>query len=76
MKYILRFNKNCKTITLRFIDYDSMKYVIDLLEQKNISYVLLKDNDKNKDKFNTSCLLDFGNLNEYKNTLVEKMYLD
>lgn len=57
--YILRFRESNEIKTIKFCNYESMKYLVNILEQKNIEYVVIK-NLNEKINFALKNLLDFS----------------
>ena len=74
--YIVRFEDEGNFIRTLYLkdDKDTLDFIIDILEKQKKSYVLVKDLEKNKDKFKMSCLLDFKGNEVYKNCLVQRLY--
>jgi hypothetical protein len=57
-KYIVRFKEGIEIKTIKFCDYESLKYFVGMLEQKDIEFVVIK-NLNNRVDFTLKCLLDY-----------------
>lgn len=57
--YIIRFKDKIEIKTIKVSDTESMKYFIDILEEKNIQYVVIKNLNTKRTDFELKSLLDY-----------------
>ena len=57
--YIIRFKEGMYIKTIKVSDTESMKYFIDILEEKNIEYVVIKNLNAKRTDFTLKSLLDY-----------------
>lgn len=60
MKYIVRFREENSIKELELGNQETLKYIMEELEKKNIMYVVIKEQKlTDKTKWEISCLLDY-----------------
>ena len=57
--YIIRFEEGIEIKTIKVSDTESMKYFIDILEERNIQYVVIKNLNAKRTDLTLKSLLDY-----------------
>ena len=57
--YIVRFKEGIEIKTIKISDYESLKYFVDILEERNIQYVVIKNLNAKRTDLQLKSLLDY-----------------